>query len=221
MHLLTNPRALRAAALALCAALLLPGCGTLQTPARPVVYDFGPGATAPVPTVRMAPLPPLVLAEVGAPPALDGNAVLYRLAYADAQQLRPYALARWSMPPAQLVRQRLREQLGTRRQVLAPGELASGSGGTLVLRVELEEFSQLFDTAQSSQGLVRMRATLGRTGAAGGGRTLAQQSFVVQRPAASADAAAGVKALAQASDALIAELAVWLQQSAPLAESNP
>jgi hypothetical protein len=47
-----------------------------------------------------------------------GNAVLYRLAYADAQQLRPYSQARWSQPPAQLLQQRLREQLGLRRAVL-------------------------------------------------------------------------------------------------------
>ena len=39
------------------------------------------------------------------------NAVLYRLAYADGQQLRPYSQARWSQPPAQLLQQRLREQL--------------------------------------------------------------------------------------------------------------
>lgn len=221
MQLRTAPRAFRAAALALWAAVLLTGCSALQAPMRPVVYDFGPGAMAPVPMNRMAPLPPVVLAEVGTSAALDGTAVLYRLLYADAQQLRPYALARWSMPPAQLLRQRVREQLGGRRQVLAPAELAAGSGLTFVLRLELEEFSQLFDTPNSSQGLVRVRATLGQTGAAGNVRTMAQQSFVVGHPAPSADAAGGTKALALASDALISQLANWLQQAEAAVPSNP
>jgi len=193
----------------------------LQAPARAVVYDFGPGATAPLPTNRMAPLPPVVLTEVGAPAALDGTAVLYRLVYADAQQLRPYAQARWSMPPAQLLRQRVREQLGARRQVLAPAELAAGSGLTFVLRLELEEFSQLFDTPASSRGLVRVRATLGQTGAAGNLRTLAQQSFVVVHPAPSLDAAGGTKALSLASDTLITQLSTWLQQAEAAVPSNP
>ena len=221
MQLCPFPAAVRAALLAVCAIALLSGCSTLQAPARPVVYDFGPGATAPVPTNRMAPLPPVVLTEVGAPAALDGTAVLYRLVYADAQQLRPYAQARWSMPPAQLLRQRVREQLGASRQVLAPAELAAGSGLTFVLRLELEEFSQLFDSPGRSQGLVRVRATLGQTGAAGNVRTLAQQSFVVGHPAPSADAAGGTKALALASDTLIAQLSTWLQQAEAAVPSNP
>src|SRR3989344_2674397 len=34
------------------------------------------------------------------------------------QQLPPYSQARWSQPPAQLLQQRLREQLGQRRAIL-------------------------------------------------------------------------------------------------------
>jgi cholesterol transport system auxiliary component len=221
MQACSIPRTVRATAWALWAAVLLTGCSALQTPVRPVVYDFGPGATTLVPANRMAPLAPLVLSEVGASPVLDGNALLYRLAYADAQQLRPYAQARWSMPPAQLLRQRVREQLGAHRQVLAPGELASGAPTTLVLRLELEEFSQVFDSPATSQGLVRMRATVGQTGASGAIRTLAQQSFVIQVSAPTADAAGGAKALAQASDALIAQLATWLQQSQATPKTSP
>ena len=40
------------------------------------------------------------------------TAVHYRLAYADAQQLRPYQAARWSQPPIQLGRQSLQARLG-------------------------------------------------------------------------------------------------------------
>jgi cholesterol transport system auxiliary component len=216
----------------LCRRLLLPlfgsalllavaGCGSLSAPARPVVYDFGPGATALMPSNRMARLPTITLPEVDAPAALEGTAVLYRLAYADAQQLRPYAQARWTMAAAQLLRQRLREQLGQTRTVLAPGEAGPVLPVTstqpfvlqpAIVRIELEEFSQLFDAPQTSSGLVRVRATVLQTGHTGA-RTYAQQTFVVRRPAATADAAGGVKALAQATEDVITQLEGWLQQT--------
>jgi cholesterol transport system auxiliary component len=164
----------------------------------------------------MAPLPPLVLAEVDASSALDGAAVLYRLAYSDAQQLRPYVQARWSMPPAQLLQQRLRSQLGQRRTVLVAADAAAAGRQTLTLRAELEEFSHLFDAPDQSKGLVRLRATLvqGRSeaGASGGDRFAAQRTFIVQRPAQGADAAHGVRALTAATDALLEELDTWVQQ---------
>ena len=93
-------------------ALGVAGCTALQPKPRATVYDFGPGPVAAVATNRMAPLPTLVLADAEASAALDSTAVLYRLAYSDAQQLRPYQAARWSQPPIQLVRQSLQARLG-------------------------------------------------------------------------------------------------------------
>ncbi|MEP6790241.1 MAG: ABC-type transport auxiliary lipoprotein family protein, partial [Ramlibacter sp.] len=91
---------------------LLAGCADLvDKPKRATLYDFGPGSTTAQPQ-QATPLPALVLGDVDTSGALDGSAVLYRLAYADVNQLHPYAQARWSAPPAQLVRQRLRDQLG-------------------------------------------------------------------------------------------------------------
>lgn len=188
-------------------ACLLPGCSSLPSaPVRPAVYDFGPGALT-ASAMNPSALPPIVLQEVRAPPALDSAAMLYRLAYSDAQQLRPYARARWSMPPAQLVRQRLRESLSLKRAVVDPGE----SSVPLTLRVELQEFSQFFETAQNSSGLVRLRATLieAKNGA---DRLVAQRVFIVQRPAASPDAPGGVRALMAATDAAVEEIGAWLQQ---------
>lgn len=219
--------------------VLLTGCALPQPPARPTVYDFGPGPTT-MPTTpamnRLAPLPPITLAEVTASPALEGTAVLYRLAYADAFELRPYAQARWSMAPAQLLHQRLRDGLGQRRTVLdadgasvlpaaAQAPLAPSVAGSAdppaavlgapaaprVLRVTLEEFSHLFETPERSVGLVRLRATV-LEATPGGERLLAQRSVVVQRPAAQASAPGGVRALAAATDAAVAELAQWLAQ---------
>jgi cholesterol transport system auxiliary component len=81
-----------------------------------------------------------------------------------------------------------------------------------VVRIELEEFSQLFDAPQTSAGLVRVRATVLQTGPAGA-RTSAQQTFIARRPSSSADASGGVKALTQAADDVIAQIDAWLQQT--------
>ena len=206
-------RRLRSGGAAAALALLLGAC---STPSQRTVYDFGPGPTQAAAASHLAPLPPVVLAELEASSALDGTAMLYRLLYADAQQLRPYAQARWSMPPAQLLRLRLRELLGQRRTVL--GATDAVPPGTLLLRLELEEFSQLFSTPRDSAGLVRLRATLGRSGSPA--RVLAQTSLVQQQPSATADAPGGVKALTQAADALAPQLEAWLQQ-ATAAEAAP
>ena len=222
---------------------VLAGCAALpDKPVRATVYDFGPGALATpsaqtaLPANRIAPLPALAalaLDEVQSSPALDSTAVLYRLAYADAQALRPYAQARWSMAPAQLLRQRLREHLGLRRAVLNAGEgsapiappanAVAVAGGTssatvsaaapVLLRVELEEFSQLFESPTASTGLLRLRATAVQASPQGE-KLLGQRSFIVQRPAPSADAAGGVRALTAATDAVVEELDQWLQQIA-------
>lgn len=185
-----------------CAVPTLPGA-----PVRPAIYDFGPGALTPPASLRTTPAAPLIVAAVEASPALDGTAILYRLAYTDARQLRPYAQARWSMPPADLVRQRLREALGQHRTLLNPGK---NEAPPRTLRLELEEFSQLFETPERSVGLLRLRATLVQP-RPGGEQWLAQRSFVVQRPAASANAPGGVQALTAATDAAAQEIEAWLQ----------
>lgn len=199
-----------------CLALVaLSGCAVPDRPARPAVYDFGPGALAMPPALSPNVLPALTLAEVEATAALDSTAVLYRLAYADAQQLRPYAQARWSMAPAQLLRQRLRERLSLDRAVLNPGESAApgaaGPSEAKTLRIELEEFSQLFEAPGQSVGLLRLRATVLQATPLGD-RLVAQRTVLVRRPAASADAPGGVRALTVATDAAVLELEQWLRQ---------
>ncbi|MFT4241901.1 MAG: ABC-type transport auxiliary lipoprotein family protein [Acidovorax sp.] len=209
-----------ASAAALFCLIFLAGCSALPTPpSRPVLYDFGPGALAPAPASSQAPLPPLALADVDAPGLPEGsNAVLYRLAYSDSQQLRPYSQARWSQPPAQLVQQRLREQLGQRRAILKPDDgaaqardAAQGGALPLVLRTELEEFSHIFATPADSTGVVRLRATVVALTPAGESLR-GQRVFIARTPARSADAAGGVAALAEASTQLAQELAQWVEQ---------
>ena len=195
----------------------LAGCAGLvpDKPARATLYDFGPGATAMPAAGRQPSQPSLVLADIGASGALDGSAVLYRLGYADANQLRPYAHARWSAPPPQLIRQRLRQQLARERVVLDPGESAAlarnGGVAPRVLRLDLEEFSQLFESQAQSWGLLRLRATL-LDNTPAGEKLLAQRSFVVRQAAPTPDAPGGVRALGAATDAAAEEIAQWLAQ---------
>jgi cholesterol transport system auxiliary component len=193
---------------------VLVACGGLQPAPRALTYDFGPGVVAAVssPSPTSTSAAPragaaLVLAPVEAPMALEGTAMLYRLRYSDAQQLRPYAQARWSMPPAELLRLRLRDKLGERRVVL---QSAEASNTALVLRVELEEFSQVFDSTTQSAGVLRLRATVTEPGNRAD-RIVAQRSFALQRPSPSADAPGGVRALTEATDAAIDALDQWLQ----------
>jgi cholesterol transport system auxiliary component len=168
------------------------------------VYDFGPVLVQPSAPAAGATLAPAVaLAEVEASSALESTAVAYRLAYADVQQLRPYALARWSMPPAQLLRLRLRDALGANGPVLGGADNAA----TWVLKVELDEFSQVFDAPTSSSGVVRLRATLLRAN-----QWIGTRSILARAPASSADAAGGVRALTSATDDAVQQLSVWVAQ---------
>jgi cholesterol transport system auxiliary component len=210
------------ATLGLAVLLALGGCGALpDRPARAVLYDFGPGTATVAATAsanananaNAATQPAIALAEIESGMRLEGTQVLYRLGYADANELRPYAQARWSVTPVQLLHHRLRDALASSRTVLTTADsatLARTQGQRPhTLRVSLEEFTQYFETPTASAGLVRLRATLVQSTPAGE-RVLAQRSFTVRQPAPSADAAGGVKALAAASDAAIGELVAWV-----------
>jgi len=207
---------MRRALPALCLAAALAGCKALpDKPVRQTLYDFGPAAVQ----VAGAASAALVLPEVEVAGILETPALLYRLGYEDPHQLRSYAFARWSAPPGQLLRQRLREVLGRDRAVLDDAAAAAlarrGGMPPPVLRVQLEEFSQLFDSPAASQGVLRLRCTL-LENTAGGERLVAQRSFNVQRPAPSADAPGGVRALTAATDAAAQDIAAWLQQRTSL-----
>lgn len=201
------------------AGIAMAGCSALpDKPMRSVMYDFGPGLLVDAPATRQAPLAPIAIDDITTSGgALDNMSVLYRLAYLDGQQLRTYAQARWSAPPALLVRQRLRDQLGQRRAVFNAGDSIALNRSQnavlpLLLRLELEEFSHLFTTPDASVGLIRLRATLVDVTPAGE-KLVGQRSVVVQRPATSSDAPGGVRALTLATDAAIEEIDQWLQQA--------
>ncbi|MBC3863978.1 membrane integrity-associated transporter subunit PqiC [Undibacterium jejuense] len=147
------------------------------------------------------------LADIQVVPALDSNAMWYRLQYDNAQQLKAYAQARWSMPPAQLLAQRLKIQmLATGTQVINAND---GIVTQPVLRIELDEFSQVFTSSTNSHAQINARAVLSK-----GKMILAQRSFSVQSPSKTPDASGGARAMQETSDALISEIQQWLTQLA-------
>lgn len=187
----------------LSALLMLAACSTLKS-TPPALYDLGPLYVAGTPSEQLN-LPSISVAETQAQSWLNNQAIYFRLAYANDQQPRPYAGSRWTMAPTLLFSQRLKSRLAQ-----AGGVVLSASDGALnipVLRLEADDFTQTFSSADASAAQVVVRASVfnGRT-------LLAQKTFSRQAPAPSADAAGGVKAFALASDAMIADMMAWLAQ---------
>jgi len=199
IHRLLSSRAALAALLAF--GVLAAGCAGTSTVVSDNRYDFGP----PPQTAAAARLPAVKVLEVGAPAVLESDRLIYRLSYADAQQTATYANSHWTMMPSQLLTQRLRGAFG------AHGTVLTGADGVAapVLRVDLTEFEQVFDSQTESHGAVGARVTLTQNG-----KVVGQQTFAARAPARSADAAGGAQALAAASDDLVAQIVAWLGSQA-------
>ena len=203
---------------ALLLATLVAGCAASKG-AAPAVFDLGPLSAVPAtiagttPTTRpatttasvstVATIAPLTVADVTSASWLDSLDMHYRLDYQDARQPRPYAASRWSMPPPQLLGQRIKARLAQ-----AGVAVLSNSDGAVnmpTLRIEADDFSQRFSGPASSDVHVAVRASV-----LSGRLLVAQKSFEQVRPAPTADAAGGAQAIAGATDAVIADLLTWL-----------
>jgi cholesterol transport system auxiliary component len=183
---------------------VLAGCAGTSAAMTDIRYDFGP-PPAPAAAGQM---PPVKVLEVSAPPTMVSDKLVYRLSYADAQQTASYANSHWTMAPSELLTQRLRNALSQRGTVLTGADGVSAP----VLKVDLSEFEQIFDSQTQSHGSVSARATLIHRG-----KVLAQQTFTAHAPASSPDAAGGAQALAAASDDLVAQISTWLGSQAVVA----
>mgnify|MGYP001573903324 CR=1 FL=1 len=146
----------------------------------------------------------LVVAAVTAPAWMDNSGIHYRLAYQDAARPQAYARSRWVMPPAALLGQRLRASIA-RANTAAVFVPANGVRADYTLRLELEEFSQVFDQADRSRAVVRLRASLIRNRG-----IVAQHSFGTEQAATMPNAEGGVRSLIAASDAAGNLLIDWL-----------
>jgi len=172
-------------------------------------FDLGlpPTGAAPEPHLANA----HTLAEVYAPARLDSPAIVYRLAYDDANQVRAYAQSQWVAAPASLLSQRLRERLSL---ALSAGIARADEtpASDYLLRVELEEFSQVFDTPTRSHAVLQACATLIDLRRH---ELVAQRVFEVQRPAPSPNALGAAHGLRDAGDQFITELLHWMDQPRP------
>jgi cholesterol transport system auxiliary component len=164
------------------------------------LFDFGPVPPGnPSQTLRH----PLVIYDVSAPAWLDSPSITYRLAYQDAARPQAYADSRWVSSPAELIATRLRGRLAASGKggIVHP---ADGTRASYALRVELNDFIQVFDAPGSSRAIVRLRASV-----LGSRALIAQKSFSVERPVETPDAEGGVRALIAASDEALDQLAAW------------
>jgi cholesterol transport system auxiliary component len=176
---------------------VLTGCAGNPAALADIRYDLGPAPQA----ATSGPMPAVKVLDVTAPETLASDKLIYRLSYADAKQTAAYANSHWSMAPSALLTQRLRAALSQRGTVLTGADGVNAP----VLKVDLNEFEQIFDSQSQSHGAVTARATLTQ-----GGKVLAQRTFIARAPASSADAAGAAQALAAASDDLVAQISAWL-----------
>jgi cholesterol transport system auxiliary component len=192
-------------------ALVVAGCAS--APAKvPTQFSFAPlSVNAPVLPLKRS---PIALAEISAAPMLDGDEIVYRLDYDNAQVLRSYAQHRWSAAPSRMLAQRLKARAAQVGFQFVTAK--DGVAHAQVLRIELDDFSHVFSAPQRSTGQVIVRASV-----INGRLLLAQRSFARSVPSASADAPGGAKALQEATDAVISEMLEWIATLPPNLASNP
>lgn len=185
----------------------LGGCVLAPQPKPPAtVYDFGlQHITENPPRINAS----LLVQDIVAPSWLDSPNIIYRLAYADDARPQSYANSRWAAAPAALLSQRLRQRIAAfNEKGVITGE--DEARAEYLLRVELQEFSQIFYSEQTNRAVIQVRASLIRLPE----RTLlVQQSLTVEHEAPSPNAEGAVKALTNASDDLIDKLLDWLARN--------
>jgi cholesterol transport system auxiliary component len=187
-------------------ALVLCACSFQRTdPLIPTVYDLGPPRAYAVSNPGITGT--IVLPPVTAPAALDDNAIVYRLLYEDAARPQTYTMSHWAAQPAAMLTERLRSRFAAVTQgAITPLDSARSD---YTLRLELQDFSQVFEAPGQSRASLRARATLLSSADR---KLLTQREFDVQRPAAP-NAQGAVKGLTEAADSFIEELVKWTVQS--------
>ena len=178
---------------------LLAGCALTPTVPPRSVYDLGPAAAPPQTGGTVA----WRIADITASPSASGDGIAYRLAFQQAQRLEHYRDSLWAAPPAELLTQRLREQL------TAPAACAGRPAA--LLSVHLDAFEQVFSSPGQGQAVLRVQATLWPAGA---GTPASQQHWRLERPTATPDAAGAVRALSQSVDDWMPQLASWAAAAA-------
>jgi cholesterol transport system auxiliary component len=180
---------------------LLFACSSAQQAGPPIRYfDFGPEPQRNVSKISAV----LQVPSISAPEWLESTTIQYRLSYREPQTVYTYSAGRWVAPPNSLLTSRLKTALGGGTGVASPTDTIRAG---CIVRVALEDFSQTFDSQQTSHVVVRARASL----VANDGKALiAQQVFIGDRPTATADLSGAVSAFGASGDAMVGDISIWL-----------
>ena len=182
--------------LVLLSGLLLCACvGGVRNAPTTVAYDFGLPAARLVADGTWSRL----ALEVKSPPWFDSLYIDYRLAYDDPLKQREYSGSRWAGTPSVLLAQRLGQQLGVQGA-------SANTAADCLLRVELQTFSQVFDSPRASRGVLQASVSVIDRKR----QLVAERQVTIEKPAATADAHGGVSALVAASAEFGQQLESWL-----------
>lgn len=185
-------------------AILLTGCTlTPKTPSSISVYDLGSPSTI-VPRYSLSSQATIQITDIAAPVWLDTQSIHYRLAYHDPARIYTYADSRWNAPPAELLTERLRQYFATKN---IDRHHQNDTPVNYLLKIDLGEFTQIFNTPDNSQAVVQLRASLYEPTSR---LPIAHRSFLGRQETQTADAAGAVTAFIQVSDNLLNELVQWL-----------
>lgn len=184
-------RSILAALIALAAAMS--GCANIGRPAQGFAL-FDLGLAEPV-------QPPLAAQPAGidvrTPSWLASPAMQYRLEYRQPAQREAFQESRWASPPAEMLAHALERALVS----------AGPRGSECRLRIDLDEFAQVFVDSQTSHAEIVARVQLLP---ARGSAALLHERFVIREAAPTPDAPGGVSAHRRAVQALAARIAAWL-----------
>jgi cholesterol transport system auxiliary component len=182
--------------------LLLAGCGLGQS--GPAMSQLDLGALPSDVSLEKSAINPRL--AIAVPLSLSTGlvqttGVVWRLGADGIPQT--YASFAWVAPPTALVRQRLIDRLSRQGPVLP-----SGLGEkTPVLRMNLQQFEQVFQSSGQSEAVLTLQVVLTR------GATILGSDMIYERvPAQSADAVAGAQALGVASNRAAERVATWVNQ---------
>ncbi|HUL41587.1 MAG TPA: ABC-type transport auxiliary lipoprotein family protein [Burkholderiales bacterium] len=185
----------------------LAGCiSAPQSRGPAAVYDLGP---LPIHENSKCINATLLIPNIAAPSWLDSPDITYRLDYDNKTRHHAYADSRWVAAPAALLSQRLRQRIAAANE---KGVLDSrdGAQADYLVRMELQEFTQVFYSEKCSYVAIGLRASVIRLPDR---KLIAQRSFLLRREAPSPNAEGAVKGLVDASDSLISELIDWVSRN--------
>lgn len=188
---------IRLSLVALGCALVLAACSSVPKAAPGyAVHDFGPIDGAPPRALAF----PIRSTEVVPAPWLASTAMHYRLVYAQPTRRQVFVENRWAAHPGQLL------ELAIKRGMR--GDLPPAGAIGCKLRIDLDEFAQVFESQAASRGVIELRAALL---APRSDQVIAARSFSASFPAPSPNAVGGVLALRDGVGRLNLELMAWLE----------